>query len=122
MFADTEFSGKHMILDIKEIKNKGLLIDFSKMMEILDHLCNIHQFTVLQKVSHKFEPVGYTLLYLLSESHISIHTFPERDYIAFDIYTCRQYSSNQVYDEIHAYLVDILGAKYEAPRIIDRVF
>jgi len=31
---------------------------------------------------------SYTALYLLSESHLSIHTYPEHNFIALDIYTC----------------------------------
>ena len=44
--------------------------------------------TVLQTISHKFDPYGVTALCLLSESHISIHTWPEKGTAAVDIYTC----------------------------------
>ena len=43
--------------------------------------------TVLQTISHKFDPYGVTALCLLSESHISIHTWPEKGQ-AIDIFTC----------------------------------
>ena len=43
--------------------------------------------TVLQTISHKFEPHGVTALCLLSESHISIHTWPEKGEAAVDIFT-----------------------------------
>lgn len=44
--------------------------------------------TWLGQVSHSFEPQGVTALGLLSESHISIHTWPEIGYAAVDIFTC----------------------------------
>ena len=44
--------------------------------------------TVLSVQSHAFEPQGATVLVLLSESHISIHTYPERGFAALDCYTC----------------------------------
>ena len=44
--------------------------------------------TVLQTISHKFEPHGVTAMCLLSESHISIHTWPEKGEAAEDIFTC----------------------------------
>ena len=44
--------------------------------------------TVLQTISHKFEPHGVTAMCLLSESHISIHTWPEKGEAAVDIFTC----------------------------------
>jgi S-adenosylmethionine decarboxylase len=39
-------------------------------------------------VSHRFEPQGVTVLALLSESHFSIHTYPERGFCAMDMYVC----------------------------------
>ena len=39
-------------------------------------------------ISKKFEPQGVTVLCLLSESHISIHTWPEEGKAAVDVYTC----------------------------------
>jgi S-adenosylmethionine decarboxylase len=44
--------------------------------------------TLLNLTTHKFEPQGVTGLALLSESHISIHTWPELNYAAVDCFTC----------------------------------
>ncbi|QAY65146.1 adenosylmethionine decarboxylase [Paenibacillus protaetiae] len=44
--------------------------------------------TVLSVQSKQFEPQGATVLVLLSESHLSIHTYPERGFAALDCYTC----------------------------------
>ena len=44
--------------------------------------------TLLHLSSHRFEPQGVTAVGLLAESHISIHTWPERGYAACDIFTC----------------------------------
>jgi len=38
--------------------------------------------------SHKFDPVGVTLMTIVSESHIAIHTYPEARHISIDIFTC----------------------------------
>ena len=43
---------------------------------------------LIQKVFHRFEPVGVTGVIVLSESHLSIHTWPETGYAAVDFYTC----------------------------------
>jgi S-adenosylmethionine decarboxylase proenzyme len=114
------YSGKHMICDIKEIKNKQLLNDVQRIRETLSHLCTRYNFTVLDIIEHIFEPQGFTMLFLLSESHISIHTFPENDYFALDIYTCREYENNNEYMDIYNFLVVLFDAKKEAPIIIDR--
>ena len=123
MFSENKISsGKHMICDIKEIKNLELLSDSDGIKKILDNICKKYNFTILNKVEHIFEPQGFTALYLLSESHISIHTFPEREYFALDIYTCREYEDNKEYIEIYEYLVKEFNAKVETPFIIDRTF
>ena len=43
---------------------------------------------ILRIIGEKFKPQGVTLLALLSESHASIHTWPEIGYAAIDLYTC----------------------------------
>ena len=115
-------SGKHMICDIKEIKNYELLNSPLQIGAILNNICEKYNYTILNKIEHQFQPQGLTILYLLSESHISIHTFPEREYFALDIYTCRHYEDNAVYEEIYEYLVNEFQAKKESPIIIDRTF
>lgn len=42
----------------------------------------------LKTIIHKFLPQGITGVVLLVESHIAIHTWPEFNYVAIDIYTC----------------------------------
>ena len=46
------------------------------------------QATVLKVNTHKFLPHGVTGVVLLSESHITFHTWPEFKYLALDIFTC----------------------------------
>jgi S-adenosylmethionine decarboxylase len=113
-------SGKHMICDLKNIQNMDALHSLDSLRDMFDTICAKHDFHVLEKTSHSFEPHGHTILYLLSESHISIHTFPEKQYAAVDIYTCRDYPDNRVYDEIYDYLVRVLACDRENPIIINR--
>jgi len=111
-----------MICDIKNIKNKELLNDINQIKQVLDTICEKENYSILGRLEHQFEPEGLTILYLLSESHISIHTFPEREYAALDIYTCREYPDNSVYDRIYEYLVESFQSSQNTPMIIDRYF
>ncbi len=43
---------------------------------------------ILHRFFYKFKPQGVTGFFLLSASHISIHTWPEKKYAAADIFTC----------------------------------
>ena len=115
-------SGKHLICDIKNIKNTTLLHDMDGLKEMLDTICERYLFTILNKAEHQFTPYGITILYLLSESHISIHTFPERNYISMDIYTCKDYSNNDVYLEIQKYLTSRFDSSNDRYLIIDREY
>lgn len=49
--------------------------------------------TVTDLVGHPTEPQGLTLIALLGKNHMSIHTYPELNYAAIDIYTCGDYST-----------------------------
>lgn len=44
--------------------------------------------TVVGEAYHRFEPDGVTGVVLIAESHLSIHTWPARGYVAVDIFTC----------------------------------
>jgi S-adenosylmethionine decarboxylase len=60
--------------------------------------------TILGEESFKFEPQGFTGILLLSESHISIHTYPERGFAAIDVYTCGGGMTQKAIDYLKAAL------------------
>lgn len=123
MFSSRNSAGKHMIADIHQIKNSQLLNDKLLLKEMLKIICSFYDFEVLNIVDYSFQPVGCTILFLLSESHISIHTFPEKNHLSFDIYTCREYKDNKEYDEIFNFLIKSLDASLESEcKILDRYF
>jgi len=119
-----ESSGKHMICDFKEIQNTKLLNNSTELNIMLKDICAKYDFQILNEVQHIFEPIGCSILFLLSESHLSIHTFPEKNHMSFDIYTCRQYTDNTAYNEIFSFLVKQLNASIIESKcnIIDRYF
>lgn len=123
MFNDCESSGKHMMCDFKDVKNIELLNSCKMLSKLLSEICSKYDFCILNKVEHIFEPIGCSIIFLLSESHISIHTFPEKQHISLDIYTCRKYNDNRVYNEIYDFLSEKLDSSSESTcNIIDRYF
>ncbi|MCD6383999.1 MAG: adenosylmethionine decarboxylase [Thermoplasmata archaeon] len=44
--------------------------------------------TILAHASHQFDPQGVSAMVIIAESHLSIHTWPEYNYAAVDIFTC----------------------------------
>lgn len=79
--------GAHYILDISEA-DSTLLNDKDFIVLTLKKAVYKAKATLLEEVSYQFTPQGVTAICLLSESHISIHTWPERKYAAVDIFTC----------------------------------
>ena len=73
--------------------------------------------TVLNLISNKFEPQGVTAIALLAESHISVHTWPESNYCAVDIFTCGR---NMMPELASQYLIESLMAKDHFLRVIQR--
>ena len=57
-------------------------------MQLLEDAASASGAKVVQTIHKKFEPQGVTVLTLLSESHVSIHTWPENGEAAVDIFTC----------------------------------
>jgi len=43
---------------------------------------------VREVVFHKFHPHGVSGVVVISESHLTIHSFPEHGYASIDVYTC----------------------------------
>jgi len=123
MFSSRKSAGKHMIADIHNIKNSKLLNNKFLLIDVLKKICRNYDFEVLNIVDYSFQPIGCTILFLLSESHMSIHTFPEKNHLSFDIYTCREYKDNEEYDKIFNYLIESLDASLESEcKILDRYF
>ena len=55
--------------------------------------------TILDESSWVFEPNGLTMVFLLSESHASIHTYPEHSACFVDLFTCGDKCSAEKFDE-----------------------
>jgi S-adenosylmethionine decarboxylase len=79
--------GKHYLLNLFGC-SFVLLNDEHYLMELLEQAAAASGATVCQTIFKKFDPQGVTVLCLLSESHISIHTWPEEGKAACDVYTC----------------------------------
>jgi S-adenosylmethionine decarboxylase len=80
-------NGKHLILDMYGC-DPAILDDYEELQRLMEAALVMAKATILRIFGHKFEPHGVTLLALLSESHASIHTWPEIGYCAIDLYTC----------------------------------
>jgi S-adenosylmethionine decarboxylase len=64
--------------------------------------------TVVDVSFHEFNPFGLSGMVVIAESHLAIHTWPEYNYAAVDIFTC----GDLIQPEVAArYLIERFGCK-----------
>ncbi len=82
----TEFAGTHLILDLWGAQH---LDDLDYMEITLRECIDRAKATLLHIHLHHFTPSGgISGVAVLAESHISVHTWPERGFAAFDVFMC----------------------------------
>ncbi len=81
-----KFAGSHLLIDLWGATN---LTDPSHIDAALKEAAIVAGATILHSHFHHFSPNGgVSGVLVLAESHISIHTWPERDFAAIDIFMC----------------------------------
>lgn len=80
------FAGTHLIIDLW---GGSRLDDIAHMEQALKECVEVAGATLLHIHLHHFSPNGgVSGVAVLAESHISVHTWPECDYAAFDVFMC----------------------------------
>ncbi len=77
----------HIIADLFGVKAE-LIKDVETVKSIVDPIVKEAKLTVLSSHYHQFKPHGVSCVYLIAESHVSLHTWPEVGYVALDVFTC----------------------------------
>jgi S-adenosylmethionine decarboxylase len=81
-----EFAGTHLLLDLFGASH---LNDIARIEQAMRDIVSACGATLLHIHLHHFSPSGgVSGVAVLAESHISVHTWPERDYAAFDVFMC----------------------------------
>ena len=108
--------GSHFILEMYGCP-PSVLDDSQRLRSALRGAAARAQSTLLGELCHRFEPQGVTVLGLLAESHISIHTWPELGYAAADVFTCGEHTDPR---DACEHLIRQLGARRHELRILPR--
>jgi S-adenosylmethionine decarboxylase len=81
-----KFAGSHLIIDFWEAEG---LNDKDRIEQAMRNAVDAAGATLLHIHLHTFTPSGgISGVAVLAESHISVHTWPERGYAAFDVFIC----------------------------------
>lgn len=79
--------GWHIIADCFNV-SKEYLTDINNVVEFLDELVKLSKSTIVDRTIVPFDGDGFTMVYTLSESHISYHGWPEFHSMQIDLFTC----------------------------------
>ena len=108
--------GRHVTMDMRGIPFKRLNDLELLKLSMLEAAARCGA-TVVGECFVQFTPQGVTGVLVLSESHLSIHTYPEEGFAAVDCYTCGTTVDPQVACE---YLKDVLGGTVAGYRALQR--
>lgn len=98
--------GHHYIVEASGC-DPDIISNVAKVQQILVRAAELAGATVWSVSFHKFPPQGVSGVVVISESHLSTHTWPEYGYGALDIYTC---GDNVDPEKAISYAVEAFGA------------
>ena len=79
--------GIHYLLECSACTPE-LLTDKDLLISTMEKAASDAGAHVVETVIHRFNPHGLSGIVVIAESHLAIHTWPEHNYAAIDIFTC----------------------------------
>lgn len=99
--------GKHIILEMWGC-SKNVIDSIDQVKDALTKAAEVAKANLVNVVCHRFSPYGITGVAVLAESHISVHTWPEYEYAAVDIFICGSVVNSQ---DAASYITQAFHAK-----------
>lgn len=93
------FRGKHFIASYLDCDHTTLT-DVLRLKKVMEEAVIASGASLLDQCDYVFPPNGLTMVFLLSESHASIHTYPEYNACFIDLFTCGSRASYETFDAI----------------------
>jgi len=112
--------GLHILAEFNTKKNEFLLSS-DACRKLFSQLVSSHHLTQVGEVYHDFETGGFTAIICLTESHLSIHTWPEFKLATFDIFLSNYQKDNSekvkaIYNEVLTFFEGTEIQKHELTR------
>jgi S-adenosylmethionine decarboxylase len=112
--------GTHLIATFRTTDTTSLKA-FDAFQQLINQLIAAHELQKLGEVYHNFQPEGYTGVVCLSESHLSVHTWPEHGRVNVDIYLSNYLRNNDgTVQAIYQALQQHFRAEIEHEQILKR--
>ena len=91
--VDQERLGTTYIMDIKNV-NFNILNNYNLLKKILHLIVRLYKLTIVNESFKIFKPQGITICIVLEESHLTIHTWPEKGKCCIDLFSCSDFHWN----------------------------
>ncbi|ASI13940.1 S-adenosylmethionine decarboxylase [Candidatus Mancarchaeum acidiphilum] len=116
-----EVIGKHVYGNLDMVDPK-LISNLNALIKIVVESTKIGNLHIIEMITKKFNPYngfdgGVSIIALIEESHIALHTWPESMYATLDIYSCGEESNP---DAAFNYIVSKLKPKKIVSNFVDR--
>ncbi len=120
MTQDVEF-GPHLTLDLgkcnpKKLSDLKFIFNFLNDLPTKIGMTKITQPYVFEYSGLVPEDKGITGFVVIAESHISVHTFQDKDYAFVDIFSCKFFD----YEKVKKILIDAFESKDPKTNVVMR--
>jgi S-adenosylmethionine decarboxylase proenzyme len=87
LLKNGESLGRHILVEAYDCDREAL-DNIGELQEAMEPAAEKAGATVVESAFRKFQPHGISGVLVISESHLTIHTWPEFGYAAIDLFTC----------------------------------
>jgi S-adenosylmethionine decarboxylase len=105
--------GTHLLVELRDC-NPEILKSLEKVRNALVSAAKEAKATIVDISFHEFNPFGISGVVVIAESHLTIHTWPEYNYAAVDIFTCGEVIKPE---EAASYLINQFESK--SPSVVE---
>jgi S-adenosylmethionine decarboxylase proenzyme len=109
--------GRTLLADVVNCENE--LLDQAARLESICWEAARASATPIKTLVHEYEPYGISIIVLLEESHLSLHTWPEKNGYTVDIFTCSLEAGKEPTKAFHI-IKSKLGGSVRSIQLFDR--
>jgi len=113
---EASVNGSHILLELSGC-DRALLQDAVQLEQLLKQAAADGGATVVSSHFHLFAPQGVSGVVIIAESHVTIHTWPEKSYAAVDVFTC---GHEDVSRQIATLIIDRMNPESHCQRTLIR--
>lgn len=118
--TESAIRGLHILANFS-VDEAGTLTDFTAFQGFIDERITAYGLSKVGEVYHNFPAGGYTAVVCLTESHLSVHTWPEHGYVTFDVFLSNYLKDNRATTRaLYAAVQQFFGGRVILEQIVER--